>query len=353
MTSRENLVNAENQSNITIPDHWSKIKTLDMHTAGEPLRILLSGVPAIKGNTILEKRQFFSEQLDHIRKGIIYEPRGHANMYGAVLTEACSSNADLGVFFLHNEGYSTMCGHAVIALAKFVYDFGWMDIGPGKKELVIDVPAGQVFTKTLVKNGKFTGTSFINVPSFVYAANRRVQVPGIGTVKTDIAFGGAFYAICDAVELNLSLEPGCHLQLVDWGRKIKQAVVKSIKIEHPFEKDLGFLYGTIFTGKASIPGNHSRNVCIFADGELDRSPTGSGISARSAIHYATGTMKTGESYTIESILGSTMSVKIKKTARYGGYAAVVPEITGNSCYTGLHEFWFDPEDTFNQGFIFR
>jgi trans-L-3-hydroxyproline dehydratase len=323
-----------------------------MHTGGEPLRVLIDGMPEIEGETILEKRRFFRDKLDYIRTGTMFEPRGHADMYGAVITEPTTADGDFGTFFMHNEGYSTMCGHATLALTKLAIESGLVNYKPGQ-EIKIDAPPGRLLAKAKMKNGVVQSTSFKNVPSFVLIQNEVVNVPGIGIVKFDVAYGGAFYAFCDAAKLGLKLDESNYSKLIDYGRKIKEAVMKSFEINHPYEKDLSFLYGTIFVGKAENEENHSRNVCIFADGEVDRSSTGSGVSARAALHYAKDELKENKTITIESILGSTMDVCIDKLVDYGNYKAVIPEVSGTAHYTGKNQFWFDPEDPFKEGFIFR
>ena len=323
-----------------------------MHTGGEPLRILTKGLPEIKGKTILDKRRYFKEHLDQIRTGTMFEPRGHADMYGAVITEPTTPDGDFGTFFMHNEGYSTMCGHATIALTKLAIESGLVDYD-GTNEIKIDAPPGRLLASATIKNGMATSCSFKNVPSFILIENEVINVPGIGLVNFSVAYGGAFYVFCDAKSLKLKLDASHYNKLIDYGKKIKKAVAEKIEIIHPIEEDLGFLYGVIFTGKAHNKSNHSRNVCIFADGEVDRSPTGSGVSARTAIHYTKGELKIGETITIESILGTTMDVKVTETLAYGKYQAIIPEVSGTAYFTGKSEFWFDPNDPLKKGFIFR
>jgi proline racemase len=183
--------------------------------------------------------------------------------------------------------------------------------------------------------------------------DREVDVLGIGRVRFDVAYGGAFYALVDASSLALDLVPENFNRLVDYGRRVKLAVMNSVTIEHPFEKDLSFLYGTIFTSPAKQASHHSRNVCIFAEGELDRSATGSGVSARAAFHCAKGELRLNEQIRIESILGSTMTVQALERTKFGPYDAVVPEVSGTAFITGRNECYFDPDDPFNRGFIFR
>jgi proline racemase len=339
------------------PAHWTRIRTLDMHTGGEPLRVFTSGLPLIEGDTVLAKRRYFREHYDHIRTGTMWEPRGHADMYGAVVTP--SLDADFDVFFLHNEGYSTMCGHAIIALTTLAVETGLVRHNPAIRDgsseiqLTFNVPAGTIHARARLEGGKASDVTFRNVPSFLYLRDREVAVPGIGRVRFDVAYGGAFYALVDATPLGLKLAPEHFNQLVDCGRRIKLAVMDTFAIEHPFEKDLGFLYGTIFTGPAERATHHSRNVCIFADGELDRSPTGSGVSARAALHYARGELQVNERITIESILGSTMTVRAAELTKFGPYDAVIPEVGGTASITARNEFYFDPDDPFGHGFIFR
>lgn len=338
---------------FSLPPNGLQIETLDAHTAGEPLRIITGGLPPLLGANVLAKRRYFREHLDHIRTGLMWEPRGHADMYGAVLTEPNDSEADIGVFFIHNEGYSTMCGHAVIALATALLEVGILEKEGNAPHIVMDTPAGRVVATAHLKEEKVAQVSFRNVPSFVYAKNRTIDVPGIGLVAYDIAFGGAFYVYCEAQQLGIGLEEKNFLQLIDWGRKIKQAVQEQDEIIHPFEPELGFLYGTIFVGEPINPQHHSRNVCVFADGEVDRSPTGTGVSGRAALHAAHGELEIGQAITIESILGTTMEVKVLEKTSYGSYEAVIPEVSGSAFLTGRHTFYFDPQDPLCEGFIFR
>lgn len=335
------------------PSEWLNIKTIDMHTGGEPLRVIVGGLPQINGEGILAKRRFFKDNLDHIRKGLMWEPRGHADMYGAVITEAQTKGADFGTFFLHNEGYSTMCGHAILALTKLVLETGMIEKEGDEPMLIIDAPPGKITSWAKRKNGIVQSVSFLNVPSFVYALDQKIKVDGIGVISFDVAFGGAFYAFVQADEIGLSLDSSNYLQQIDWGRKIKLAVMDQMEINHPFEEDLSFLYGTIFIGKADKENHHSKNICIFANGEVDRSSTGSGVSARAALHYARNEIRINESICIESILGSTMDVEVIEETTYGTYKAIIPKVSGSAYFTGKHEFLFDPNDPFKDGFIFR
>lgn len=334
------------------PASWRKIRTIDMHTGGEPLRIPVEGLPLIEGNTVLEKRRYFQEHYDHLRTGLMFEPRGHADMYGAILSPPSTPEADFDVFFIHNEGYSTMCGHAVIALTKFVFEMGMLNANE-KQTLTINVPAGTVYAQAHIEDGEVVKSSFLNVPSYLYLKDESVDVEGIGKLRFDVAFGGAFYAIVEAEPLGLQLNETDYNRLIDYGRRIKYAVMEQFEIKHPTETDLSFLYGTIFTGRAEQENHHSRNVCIFAEGEVDRSATGSGVSARAGLHFAKGSLGLHEPITIESILGSTMTVEAVKSLDFHNHQAVIPRVTGRAHFTGENTFWFDPKDPYRKGFIFR
>lgn len=329
-----------------------KIKCIDMHTGGEPLRIPIEGLPKVSGDSVLEKRSYFKQHFDHLRTGLMFEPRGHADMYGAIISDPSTAEADFDVFFIHNEGYSTMCGHAIIALTKFVFETGLLKPKVESK-LTINVPAGVIKAEAEIQNGVVVESSFVNVPSYLYLENKKIGLEGFGKVQFDVAFGGAFYAFVDADELGVSMLPSNHNELISLGKKIKNAVIDNFEIVHPTMPDLSFLYGTIFTGKPQNIDHHSRNVCIFAEGELDRSATGSGVSARAGLHYVKGELGLHEKITIESILGSTMTVEVVDVQDYFGYGAVLPRVSGSASFVGKNEFWFDGEDPYRDGFIFR
>jgi trans-L-3-hydroxyproline dehydratase len=330
-----------------------KIKTIDAHTAGEPLRIILEGLPEIKGSTILEKRKYMKENLDHLRTALMFEPRGHADMYGAIITEPINEGSDFGVLFLHNEGYSTMCGHGIIALTKVVVQTGIIEAIQPTTKIKIDTPAGLVTSFAIVRDGKVESVYFHNVPSFVLTMDQIVDVQGIGKVKYDIAFGGAFYAFVNADELGIGMKKQNYRDLIEKGMAIKKAVMKTYPIKHPFEEELNFLYGTIFYGNSHSKEADSRNVCIFAEGEVDRSPTGTGVSARMALHYSKDEIKINQPMIIESIIGTKFTASVHEITKYGGYEAVIPRVEGNAYITGKHEFLIDPDDPLKKGFILR
>lgn len=342
---------------------WSKLRpaagaqlisTIDAHAAGEPLRIIVGGLPELPGTTILERRRAMREQLDHLRRALMWEPRGHYNMYGCVLTPPVTPEADLGVLFLHNEGYSTMCGHGVIALVTALFEAQALEPRGGQTPVNLDTPAGLVrATAHFDESGHVERVAFLNVPAFLYARDLAIDVPGYGRLELDVAFGGAFYAILPAEHVGLEVVPEQTAQLVAAAEAIKRAVNAAITIEHPSEPDLGFLYGAILTGPPEHPGHHSRNICVFANAEVDRSPTGTGVSARLALHHAKGQLAQDQAIVVESILGrsSTFAGRVAALAQVGPYAAVVPEISGKGYITGSHQFILDPRDELGRGFL--
>ncbi len=339
--------------NWEIPEGWTRVTAIDAHTGGEPLRIFTGGYPELPGDTILAKRSYALKHLDHLRTATMWEPRGHADMYGCVITEPVTDDGDFGVLFLHNEGYSSMCGHGIIAVTRVALETGMIDSLQGRKEIKIDTPAGRVTAFPGWEGGRVTEVSFHNVPSFVYALDQEVSVAGLGRISYDIAYGGAFYAFVDAASVGVPLDASGFSRLIELGTAIKEAIVAEREIRHPFEEDLSFLYGVIFVGKAREAGNHSRNVCVFADGEVDRSPTGTGVSARAALHFARGQLQVGEPFVVESILGTCFKGEITGETELGPYRAVIPKITGSAHICGYNTMLIDPEDPLGQGFILR
>lgn len=333
------------------PPHWDRIRVIDAHTGGEPFRIVIDGVPEIPGDTVLDRRRHASRHLDHYRRLLMWEPRGHADMYGAFLGPPAEPGSDIAVLFIHNSGFSTMCGHGIIALAKVALDTGILPARPPSTTLRIDTPAGLITATAGMDDEGVNSVSFRNVPSFLVAGDEEIEVEGYGAVRYDLAFGGAFYAFVEAAHNGVDITDAG--QLVAAGRAIKQAISRDREISHPFQADLSFLYGVIFIGPAVTPGHTSRNVCVFADGEIDRSPTGTGVSARVAIGVARGSLDIGETMTVESIVGSTFTGRAVEKTRFGPYDAVIPEVSGSAHIVGRSEFWVDPADEIGAGFLIR
>jgi len=334
------------------PAGWRRITTLESHAGGEPLRIVTGGIDPIPGTTILEKRRYAREHLDDLRRAIVFEPRGHADMYGAVPTEPVTADGDLGVLFMHNEGWSTMCGHGIIALTTALLETGERD----GDVVRYDAPPGRVTARAVRDGSRVREVAFENVPSFAVALDQTVRVEGIGDVRYDLAYGGAFYAFVDADALGVPLDASGFRRCIEVGMRIKRAVIAMGPVRHPESPDaadLSFLYGTILTGEAHGPGADSRNVCVFADGEVDRSPTGTGVSARVAIEHARGRLRDGASFTVESIIGTRFRGRALRTATVGPYEGVVPEVAGSAWLVGRSELWVAPDDPLGEGFVLR
>jgi proline racemase len=321
------------------------IKTIDAHTAGEPLRLIVEGFPPIEGETILEKREYIREHYDHLRKALMLEPRGHADMYGALLTAPERPGSDAGVLFMHNEGFSTMCGHGVIAVATIGIERG-LFAGP---DVTLDAPAGPVHARASLAAGRVTSVSFRNVPSFVLHAALPVRL-GQKQLDVDVAFGGAFYAIADAEAAGIPVLPERLQDLRRAGMDIKRAVEAAVRVEHPDEPGLRGIYGTIFTGPPSTESAHLKNVTIFADAEVDRSPCGTGTAAVMAVLAAMGLLGPDQTFVHESIIGSIFRGRVLEQTTVGDRDAIVPEIAGEAYITGESTFLIDERDPLRYGF---
>lgn len=326
--------------------------TIDAHAAGEPLRIITAGVPPLPGATILERRRVMAERHDDIRRTLLFEPRGHADMYGAVLTPPVTSQADFGVLFLTNEGYSTMCGHGVIALTTALLETGMMTRSEPQTEVTYDSPAGLIRARALLAEGRVTSVAFRNVPSFRHTSGLEVTTSA-GAVRVDIAFGGAFYALVDAAALGVTVCPEYVGRLTALGMEIKRAVERELEVVHPEEPELRGIYGTIISAPAVSDGADGRNITIYAEGAVDRSPCGTGTSAKLACLYADGKLGLDTPYIHESVIGTTFTGRVLGESTVGPYPAVETEIAGRGFITGLQQFVVDPDDPTAGGFLVR
>ena len=320
-----------------------RVETVDYHTGGEPFRIVTGGTPPLEGTTILERRRFAREQVDHVRRLLVFEPRGHADMYGCHVVPPNDDGADLGVVFFHNEGYSTACGHGTIALVTWALDSGALERHEGETRVVVDVPSGRLETWARVEHGRVCSVRFRNVPSFVWAE-------GIGAAGrvVDVAFGGAFYA-----SLEERVEPSELPRLIELGRAIKAELEAAHEVVHPLERELRDVYGVIFWQDEGASPLTQRNVTVFADGEVDRSPCGSGTSARLALLDAQGRLPRGAALRHLSIVGSEFTGRVVGEADLAGRPAVVTEVEGSAYRTGTATFELDPDDPLGEGFLLR
>ena len=329
----------------------TSIRVLDMHTGGEPVRIVVGGFPPIPGETILAKRRYVREHLDHLRRLLMFEPRGHFDMYGVLMVQATLPGADLGVLFMHNEGYSTMCGHAAIAMGRYAVDHGLVELVDPITPVFLECPCGLVKTYVDVRNG---AVRFDSVPAFLLAEQARVTVPGAGTVVADVAYGGAFYAVADAAQFGLDVRASRTRDLVDAATALTRAVNAALRVEHPLEPDLGFLYGSILTdGRDRPEQGPSANVCVFAASEVDRSPTGSGVTARMAARFQRGLVARGQECLFESVTGARFTGEVAGETTCGSGPAVIVRVGGKAFYTGEARYWLEPGDELGQGFLLK
>ena len=319
------------------------VTAVDYHTAGEPFRIVTGGVEPPRGATVLEKRRDAAERLDHVRQLLVNEPRGHADMYGCYVVEPNDADADLGVVFFHNAGYSTACGHGTIALATAALELGMHPVSAPETQLTIDVPSGRLPVRVAVEDGTVGRVSFRNVPSYVEA--EELDVEG---VEADVAFGGAFYA---SVRSPLPVEPESLPRLIELGRAVKRSLEAEREWVHPLEPELRDIYGVIFWQDEGP--DCQRNVTVFADGEVDRSPCGSGTSARLALLDKHGELERGATLRHLSIVGSEFEGRVVDDSEVAGRPAVVTEIAGKAHLTGYHQFVLQPADELGTGFLLR
>ena len=320
------------------------ISTVDYHTGGEPFRIVTGGVPALEGATILDKRRWARDHLDDVRRLLVFEPRGHADMYGCFVTEPEDEGADLGVVFFHNAGYSTACGHGTIALVTWALESGRLAAAEPERRVVVDVPSGRLETVARVEGASVRSVRFRNVPAYVHSRG----LPAAGR-EVDVAFGGAFYASVEE-----RVEPWQLPRLIALGRKIKAELEREREFVHPLEPELRDVYGVIFWQDEEGPAPLvQRNVTVFADGEVDRSPCGSGTSARLALLDAEGRLRRGDELLHRSIVGSEFRARVAGEVEVAGLPAVVTEVEGSAHLTGFHQFVLDPDDDIGTGFLLR
>ncbi|AMX98536.1 proline racemase family protein [Mesorhizobium ciceri] len=330
------------------------LTVVDMHTGGEPLRIVTGGYPGIPKGTILEKRAYVRDHLDHLRKILMFEPRGHYDMYGALLVEPDLPGADLAVLFMHNEGYSTMCGHAIVALGRYAIDEGLVAKQEPVTTVNIEAPCGLVVASVEVRDGKAGAVSFESVPAFLFAGGQAIELAGHGTIGFDVAYGGAFYALADCHQFGLEFGRSRMRDFVDAATGLTDRLKAEFPLSHPDHGDLAFLYGTILTdGRDTFSGEVTKNICVFAEAEVDRSPTGSGVTARLAAMHAKGEIAIGQTRTFESIAGSRFSGAVARTAKAGRHEAIIARVGGRAYYSGRAEFIVEADDELGRGFLLR
>ena len=326
------------------------ITAIDTHTEGNPERVVTGGIPFIPGKTMLEKSKYTRDNLDYIRTLLVYEPRGHSNMYASLLVPPTVDGADFGVMYLEPGGYVTMCGHGTIAICTVLVETGIIEALEPETEIVLDTPAGLVRAKVAVKDGKAESVTIRNVPSFLYMADVKVDVPDVGRVKVDIAYGGNFYAILEAESVGLEIRPKHANKLISLGTKIWRSLNEQVEIHHPEEPVIDCVNYVEFSAPATHPKASVKNAVVVPPGGMDRSPCGTGTCAKMATLYSMGKLNLNEEFVHESIIGSLFYAKLIRETKVGDYEAVVPVIRGSAYITGINQFVVDPDDPFPAGF---
>lgn len=340
------------------------LEAIDLHCAGEPLRLITGGFPSVPHAPILERRRWVHDNADHVRRALMYEPRGHRDMYGAVLLPPYRDDADFAVLFMHNEGYSTMCGHGTIALGGALVEEGLFPAAEPRTTVRFEAPAGLVVAtvETRRTEGGFEAgeVRFTNVPSYLAARDIAVRPDGVGlagsalsrgSLRVDLGFGGAYYGIVDAADLGLSVVPEQTDALTRAGAAIAEVLRRDHAPTHPTDADLGFVYGTIIVER--LARNEWRNVTIFAESEVDRSPCGSGTSALLAQAATRGTLAAGDEVTNASLTGESFRGRLEAQTKLGAEQAWITSVAGRGYVTGYHTFVVDERDPLGGGFLLR
>lgn len=324
------------------------IQTIDSHTMGEPTRIITGGTPRILGSTMMEKKQYLESKMDWLRKLLMNEPRGHKDMFGAVITEPCSDQCDIGIIFMDSNGYLNMCGHGTIGTVTTAINIGLIE---RKKNIKVDTPAGIVECEVEYMNNKVSKVTFTNIPAFVFEEKVNLYVEGIGNVLLDVSFGGSIFGIVNADQFGFKLVSEEQQQLITVGNKIKKAANEQLKYEHPLKPEINSIDLIEFSLKSEKKEVQYRNTVIFGNGQIDRSPCGTGTCAKMALLFKQGKLRIGENFVHESIIDSKFVGRVLGVSKVGNYQAIIPQISGSAWVTGMHQFIIDSEDPFHEGFI--
>lgn len=327
------------------------LSVLDYHTEGEPMRIVVGGVQPLPGESLLARSDHLDRSLRDLLGFILYEPRGHAAMCGAILTEPLDPEAAAGVVFIEPAGAVHMCGHGAMAIATMLVETGRVSPREPETAVTLETAAGLVRCRVAVEGGRVTGVTLQNVPAFSVRLDAEVAVPGVGAVPFDLAYGGHFYAIVRAAAVGLALEPRAAPRIVEAGEAIRRRVESEFPLVHP-ERPLtrGLLYVQFVSGSAT-PGVSGKNAVVVSPLGVDRSPCGTGTSARMAALHARGELRLGELFRHESILGTLFTGRLVAEARVGAYPAVIPEVTGRAYLAAISTLVLTPDDPFPGGFL--
>lgn len=337
-------------SNVKLKDYEYCLKTIDSHTEGESTRIIYDGFPKLKGNTIMEKKQDLIDHYDYLRKALMLEPRGHRDMFGAVLTETVHEEADTGVIFMDSGGCLNMCGHGSIGTSAMLVETGMVDVKEPYTDVVLDAPSGVIRARVHVVNGHAVDVSILNVPSFLYKKGLKVNIRGYGEIPFDISFGGSFFALVNAETLGLDLVPSNIEQITDLGMDLRDKINASVEIQHPY-LNINTVDLVEFYGPSDMKEADMKNCVIFGDAQADRSPCGTGTSAKLAAMYSEGMIEKDKPFVYESITGSLFTGKVVEETEAGPYDAIVPMINGSAHITGLNNWLIDESDSLRFGFL--
>ncbi len=329
------------------------IQAIDSHTMGEPTRIVTGGLPNIPGKTMVEKKEYLEKNLDYMRQAIMLEPRGHNDMFGSVLTNACTEDADFGIIFMDGGGYLNMCGHGSIGAVTAAIETGMVEMKEPVTNVKFDAPAGLISAEAKVENGKVKEVSIINVPAFLYKRDQKVTMEKYGEITFDISFGGSFFAIVKASQFGLKILPDNANALKEIGLELRDIINRDIEIQHPTLEHIKTVDLVEFYDEAVNPKANFRNVVVFGQGQVDRSPCGTGTSAKLATLYTKGELKEGEEFIYESILGTMFKGEIVGTGKIGDFVTITPKITGAAYITGFNHFVIDEDDPVKHGFVLK
>jgi proline racemase len=322
---------------------------VDSHTEGMPTRVITGGVPALPGATMLERKLHFESELDDMRLLLMREPRGHGAMSGAILQPPTRDDADWGVLFIEVSGCLPMCGHGTIGVATVLVETGMVEVTEPETIVRLDTPAGLVLARVEVESGRARSVTLRNVPSFLYGHDQHVEVPGVGTVTYDMAFGGNFYALLPAASVGVAVDPERAGELIEIGLEIMAAVNAADRPVHPLDERIAGCHHVVLH-EPGRDGADARAATSIHPGWLDRSPCGTGTSARLAQLHARGELERGQAFVNESVIGTRFTGRIAEETEVAGRPAIVPEITGRAWVTGVGQYMLDPEDPFPTGF---
>lgn len=327
------------------------IHVIDTHTAGQATRIVVGGLPILRGQTMMEKKEYFKTNFDHLRKMLMNEPRGHADMFGAVLTEPTDERADYGMIFLDGLGCLNMCGHGTIGVATALVETKMVKVTEPLTTIVLESPAGLIQVDVEVKNGKAVNATFQNVASFLYKEAVPVEVPGLGTVPCDISFGGNFFALVKAEDIQVDIEPENVREIIPKALRIMESINQQVTIQHP-DLDITTVDLVEIYGEAKSEAADKQNVVVLGEGEVDRSPCGTGTCAKIAALTAKGELELNQEFVYESILRTKFVAKAVEKTTIGSYQGIIPRITGSAYITGFNHFVLDAADPLEYGFTF-